>query len=103
MKAVLRFGALAMSVALTAGGAGEAAQPAKKSAPAAESRKGKSRQEPAKKEKAKEKPASAPEEASRKGPARIGPARVGPASMDNTPRIADAQKDGLADRKRDEA
>ena len=32
----------------------------------------------------------------------MGPARMGPGS-DNTPRIADAQKDGLADRKRDEA
>ncbi|HEX8820498.1 MAG TPA: tetratricopeptide repeat protein [Archangium sp.] len=107
MKAVLRFGALAMGVALTAGGAGEAAQPAKKPVQAAESRKGKSRQEPAKKEKSSREEAprqtSATEEPSRKGPARIGPARVGPASMDNTPRIADAKKDGLADRKRDEA
>jgi tetratricopeptide (TPR) repeat protein len=113
MKAVLRFGALAVGVALTAGGAGEAAQPAKKPSQTAESRKGSSRQEPAREKKAaraekatreeKSRQEQAAEEASRQGPARIGPARVGPAAMDNAPRIADAQKDGLADRKRDEA
>jgi tetratricopeptide (TPR) repeat protein len=91
MKAVLRFGALAVGVALTAGGAGEAAQPSRKPSQAAQARKGAARQEPARPD---------PE---RQGPARMGPARVGPASMGNTPRIADAQKDRLADRKRDEA
>ncbi|WP_375765296.1 tetratricopeptide repeat protein [Archangium gephyra] len=125
MKAVLRFGALAVGMALTAGGAGEAAQPSGKPSQAAESRKGaarkaasskaaSSKQSPPKEAASKE---AAPKEAAskdserqtaqerepeRQGPARMGPARMGPGS-DNTPRIADAQKDGLADRKRDEA
>ncbi|OJT22359.1 gliding motility protein U [Archangium sp. Cb G35] len=110
MKAVLRFGALAVGVALTAGGAGEAAQPSGKSSQAAaESRKGaarkqaSSKQGPSKEKEASAKGATSQEkEPERQGPARMGPARMGPGS-DNTPRIADAKKDGLADRKRDEA
>ncbi|MCY1077783.1 tetratricopeptide repeat protein [Archangium lansingense] len=100
MKAVLRFGALAVGVALTAGGAGEAAQPSGKPSQAAESRKG-ARQGPSKSKEAARQ-ASQEREPERQGPARMGPVRMGPGS-DSTPRIADAQKDGLADRKRDEA
>ncbi len=120
MKAVLRFGALAVGVALTAGGAGEAAQPSGKPSQAAESRKGAARKEPSRKaatskesaskegaskeatSKEATRQASQEREPERQGPARMGPSRMGPGS-DNTPRIADAQKDGLADRKRDEA
>jgi tetratricopeptide (TPR) repeat protein/TolA-binding protein len=114
-----------VGVALTAGGAGEAAQPSGKSSQAAaESRKGAARKQASSKQgpskqgpskqaeaaskdaasKEKETARTAPQEREpeRKGPARMGPARMGPGS-DNTPRIADAQKDGLADRKRDEA
>ncbi|HEX5745757.1 MAG TPA: tetratricopeptide repeat protein [Archangium sp.] len=108
MKAVLRFGALAVGVALTAGGAGEAAQPSGKSSQAAR-KQASSKQGPSKPAEARETPSkeaarTAPQEREpeRQGPARMGPARMGPGS-DNTPRIADAQKDGLADRKRDEA
>ncbi|WNG47883.1 tetratricopeptide repeat protein [Archangium minus] len=135
MKAVLRFGALAVGVALTAGGAGEAAEPSRKPSQAAVSRKGESRKSAARQQSSKQqsKPASSKQAASkqettrqetskqdasqqeaarsqpaerepeRQGPARMGPSRMGPASMDNTPRIADAKKDALADRKRDEA
>lgn len=124
MKAVLRFGALAVGVALTAGGAGEAAQASRKPAQAAESRKAESRKsgkgaarqgaskQASSKPEASEQEAARPEptahqasserEPERQGPARMGPARIGPSS-DNTPRIADGQKDELADRKRDEA
>ncbi|PTL85483.1 tetratricopeptide repeat protein [Vitiosangium sp. GDMCC 1.1324] len=103
MKSVLRFGALAVGVALTAGGAGEAAQPSRKPAQAAESRKGESRKGAARQETSKQEASSSEREPERQGPARIGPARMGPAAMDNAPRIADGQKDELADRKRDEA
>ena len=114
MKAVLRFGALAVGMALTAGGAGEAAQPSGKPSQSAESRKGASRKSKAASSKEtppkgaastskdSERQASQEREPERQGPARMGPARMGPGS-DNTPRIADAKKDGLADRKRDEA
>jgi tetratricopeptide (TPR) repeat protein len=119
MKAVLRFGALAVGVALTAGGAGEAAQPSRKPTKAAVQRDSK-RQDAARPEakspearrpaEAKRSEAARPEarrpgaeDTERKGPARIGPARMGPSSMANAPRIADEKKDGLADRKRDEA
>ncbi|HLM47231.1 MAG TPA: hypothetical protein VK458_25410, partial [Myxococcaceae bacterium] len=67
MKAVLRFGALAVGVALTTGGAGEAAQPAKKPSQTAESRKGSPRQEPAREKEKKKSPPVAQEEASRQG------------------------------------
>ncbi|WP_257446627.1 tetratricopeptide repeat protein [Archangium lipolyticum] len=116
MKAVLRFGALAVGVALTAGGAGEAAQPTRKPSKAAVQRDSK-RQDPPRPEarevkaskdakastdaKEAKRPSSAEKE--REGPARMGPARMGPSSMANAPRIADEKKDGLADRKRDEA
>ncbi|MGZ3458779.1 MAG: tetratricopeptide repeat protein, partial [Archangium sp.] len=122
MKAVLRFGALAVGVALTAGGAGEAAQPSRKPSQAAQAHKGAARKAPPHQEKASGQessgqksssqesarpessgPESSREEGERQGPARMGPARVGPASMDNAPRIADGKKDELADRKRDEA
>ena len=122
MKAVLRFGALAVGMALTAGGAGEAAQPSGKPSQSAESRKGASRKSKAASSKEtppkgaaskeatskeatskdSERQVSQEREPERQGPARMGPARMGPGS-DNTPRIADAKKDGLADRKRDEA
>jgi TolA-binding protein len=114
MKAVLRFGALAVGVALTAGGAGEAAQPSRKPSQAAETRKGAARKQvPERKaprqESSRETAAQEPErqesaarEPERQGPARMGPARMGPGE-DNTPRIAEGQKDELADRKRDEA
>ncbi|KFA92321.1 tetratricopeptide repeat protein [Archangium violaceum] len=102
MKAVLRFGALAVGVALTAGGAGEAAQRSGKSSQAARKQVS-SKQGPSKEKEVSAKGATSQEkEPERQGPARMGPARMGPGS-DNTPRIADARKDGLADRKRDEA
>jgi tetratricopeptide (TPR) repeat protein len=116
MKAVLRFGALAVGVALTAGGAGEAAQPTRKPSKAAVQRDSKRQDTPrpeareardakaakdAKDVKEAKRPASEGKE--REGPARMGPARMGPSSMANAPRIADEKKDGLADRKRDEA
>jgi TolA-binding protein len=94
-------------VALTAGGAGQAAQPSKKSSQTAKvSRQQSAKSEAAKSEPVKSEPVkseSTRSEPERQGPASMGPSRMGPASMDNAPRIADAQKDGLADRKRDEA
>ncbi|QRK06894.1 tetratricopeptide repeat protein [Archangium violaceum] len=109
MKAVLRFGALAVGVALTAGGAGEAAEPSRKPSQAAVSRRGESRKSAARQQSSKQQKQEAARsqpserEPERQGPARMGPSRMGPASMDNAPRIADEKKDALADRKRDEA
>ena len=116
MKSILRFGALAMGVALTAGGSGEAAPASRKTTPSAQSSKPGARKETPRKKstqakkspKAGERPATA--EAAAPGPApepeepvRIGPARMSPAAMGQAPRIADSQKDALADKKRDEA
>ena len=119
MKVVLRFGALAVGVALAAGGVGEAAEaPARKAVkkPAAASsktsgtsQKGKGKAsdkkaQAAKKEEKKEEakapaPGVAPEDV-RSGPARVKPAT---AKFADIPRIEDSKKDALADKKRDEA
>ncbi|WP_342374195.1 tetratricopeptide repeat protein [Myxococcus stipitatus] len=113
MKVVLRFGALAVGVALAASGVGEAAEaPARKAVkkPAAAStskasgaaekggRKGAAQ---AKKAEAKTPPPPgvAPEDV-RRGPARVKPAT---AKFADVPRIADSRKNALADKKRDEA
>ncbi|MET0406493.1 MAG: tetratricopeptide repeat protein, partial [Cystobacter sp.] len=119
MKSVLRFGALAMGVALTAGGAAEAAPPSSKSSPSVESRKGNaSKANPrkqaarkpgaqtssSKKDTEEKKPqTAAAARAEDELPTRVGPARMSPAAMANAPRIADEKKDALADAKRDEA
>ncbi|WP_434390129.1 tetratricopeptide repeat protein [Melittangium boletus] len=111
MKSVLRFGALAVGVVLTTGGTGEAAQPTRKPTAAA------SKRPQSKNAKAAKKPASAARKAPvaaaaqapgaiaapEPEPTRVGPARMSPAAMRDAPRIADDQKDALADRKRDEA
>ncbi|MCP3144464.1 tetratricopeptide repeat protein [Pyxidicoccus xibeiensis] len=114
MKVVLRFGALAVGVALAAGGVGEAAEPparkaVKKPASASASKtpgaseKGKaSDKKGATAKQADEKappPGVAPEDV-RRGPARVKPAT---ARFADIPRIADSKKDALADKKRDEA
>ncbi|KFE69937.1 tetratricopeptide repeat protein [Hyalangium minutum] len=105
MKAFLRFGALAVGVALTASGVGEAAPPkkavGKKPAAAAKAAPvGKKTVEKASKEKAPSAVPGAPEEKRRNGPARVAPAN---AKFAELPRIADSKKDALADKKRDEA
>ncbi|MBN1210199.1 MAG: tetratricopeptide repeat protein [Myxococcaceae bacterium] len=87
MKAFLRFGALAVGVALTASGVGEAA-PLKKAA---------AKKPPAA---ARAAPGAPEEKARRQGPARVRPAS---AKFAELPRIADSRKDALADKKRDEA
>ncbi len=95
MKAVLRFGALAVGVALAAGGVGEAAQPKKARKPAAAAK-----AEP----KAEAKPkAEAPVKQELEKEKRRGPSRMSPAKFSETPLIADSKRDGLADKKRDEA
>jgi tetratricopeptide (TPR) repeat protein len=116
MKVVLRFGALAVGVALATSGVGEAAEPPARKAvkkPAASasktsgsSEKGKSSGKKAQAEKAEKKeeakappPGVAPEDV-RSGPARVKPAV---AKFADVPRIADSKKDALADKKRDEA
>ncbi len=86
MRAVLRIGALVVGLVLTAGGTGEAAQPAKAKAGAGTS---KSQGKAAK-------AAPGPSKASQ------GPERVGAAKLDVLPRIAEGKRDELADRKRDE-
>jgi tetratricopeptide (TPR) repeat protein len=96
MKVVLRFGALAVGLALAAGGVGEAAQPRKAKQPAAASK--------AKPNKAKAEEAPPPpvkQELEAEG--RRGPSKMSPAKYTETPRIADGQRDALADKKRDEA
>ncbi|HYH95459.1 tetratricopeptide repeat protein [Hyalangium sp.] len=103
MRAFLRFGALAVGMALTASGVGEAAPPGKvvgKKPPAAVAGK-KSKADKASTAKAPSAVPGAPEEKER----RNGPARVTPASSKfaELPRIADSKKDALADKKRDEA
>ncbi|OJH38821.1 tetratricopeptide repeat protein [Cystobacter ferrugineus] len=125
MKSVLRFGALAMGVALTAGGAGEAAQPSSKSSQTVESRKGTTSKSKAGTRKQAARKAGAAKASSKKDaagrasgeetrpqtataaeedvPTRVGPARMSPAAMASAPRIADEKKDALADAKRDEA
>jgi TolA-binding protein len=120
MKSVLRFGALAMGVALTAGGAGEAAQPSSKSSQTVESRKGTASKVGTRKQSARKPGASKPSHkkdaagrasaqetrppaAEEDIPTRVGPARMSPAAMASAPRIADEKKDALADAKRDEA
>ncbi|MBZ4421459.1 tetratricopeptide repeat protein [Myxococcus sp. RHSTA-1-4] len=108
MKVVLRFGALAVGVALAAGGVGEAAEPparkaVKKPAAASASKtsgaaeKGRASK---KKEEAKAPPPGVAPEDVRSGPARVKPAT---AKFADIPRIADSKKDALADKKRDEA
>ncbi|WP_224248967.1 tetratricopeptide repeat protein [Hyalangium gracile] len=111
MKAFLRFGALAVGVALTASGVGEAAasKRAAKKPPAAAAKAGAtSKKSTASRSASKDaatRPVSAipgePEEKER----RNGPARVSPAAgkFADLPRIADSKKDALADKKRDEA
>ncbi|WP_224366648.1 tetratricopeptide repeat protein [Hyalangium versicolor] len=111
MKAFLRFGALAVGVALTASGVGEAAAPrkaAKKPPAAAAKAKAGSKAGASKEATAKEATAKAPsaipgepeEKERRNGPARVSPAS---AKFADLPRIADSKKDALADKKRDEA
>src|SRR6185503_10682034 len=93
MKAVLRFGALVVGLALATSGVGEAA-PSKKAAkkpPAAA--KAATAAKPAM-------PGALVEKEKRQGPARVSPANSKFAEL---PRIADEKKDALADRKRDEA
>ncbi|NTX08192.1 MULTISPECIES: tetratricopeptide repeat protein [unclassified Myxococcus] len=112
MKVVLRFGALAVGVALaTGGGVGEAAEaPARKAMkkPAASSASKtsgaagaakKGAQAKKAEEKAAPPPGVAPEDV-RRGPARVKPAT---AKFADIPRIADSRKNALADKKRDEA
>ncbi|MFP2931916.1 tetratricopeptide repeat protein, partial [Pyxidicoccus sp. 3LG] len=108
MKVVLRFGALAVGVALAAGGVGEAAEPparkaVKKPASASASKTpGAAAKKAATAKKGDEKappPGVAPEDV-RRGPARVKPAT---AKFADIPRIADSKKDALADKKRDEA
>nr|BDT35144.1 tetratricopeptide repeat protein [Myxococcus sp. MH1] len=109
MKVVLRFGALAVGVALATSGVGEAAEaPARKAAkkPAASASKNpgadkgrKGAQAKKAEEKAQPPPGVAPEDV-RRGPARVKPAT---AKFADIPRIADSRKNALADKKRDEA
>ncbi|HZI15864.1 MAG TPA: tetratricopeptide repeat protein [Myxococcus sp.] len=114
MKVVLRFGALAVGVALAAGGVGEAAEPparkaVKKPASASASKtSGTPEKAPGKKaqadanKKVEEKappPGVAPEDV-RRGPARVKPAT---AKFGDIPRIEDSKREALADKKRDEA
>ncbi|MCY1033701.1 tetratricopeptide repeat protein [Corallococcus sp. BB11-1] len=117
MKVFLRFGALAVGVALAAGGVGEA-EAAEPTAPArkvatkkpsaaakAASKKGDAtaRKEDAKKGADAKKPELPPGVSAqdmRKGPARVKPAS---AKFADVPRIADSKKDAMADKKRDEA
>jgi len=97
MKAVLRFGALAVGVALTVSGVGEAATPRKaagKKSPAA------AKAATPSKAQAPSAVPGAPEEKRRNGPARVSPSSE---KFANLPRIADSKKDALADKKRDEA
>lgn len=104
MKAFLRFGALAVGVALTASGVGEAAasKRAAKKPPAAAA---KAAAKKSTADKGSEPSPLAipgePEERDR----RNGPARVSPAAgkFADLPRIADSKRDALADKKRDEA
>lgn len=108
MKVVLRFGALAVGVALAAGGVGEAAQPKEAAQPRKAATKKPPRSAAPKKESAKkdaEKKAEAlppgvAAEDVRRGPARVKPAT---AKFADVPRIDDAKKDAMADKKRDEA
>lgn len=110
MKAFLRFGALAVGVTLTVSGVGEAAAAkkatAKKPSAAAKAVPGKSKSKQAQKSQAAKSPVAAAvpvaedEKDKRQGPARVKPANEKFAEL---PRIADAKKDALADRKRDEA
>ncbi|MBF5044028.1 tetratricopeptide repeat protein [Aggregicoccus sp. 17bor-14] len=102
MKAVLRFGALAVGVALAAGGVGEAeAQQRRAKKPAAAAAKESAAKETASKPaKAKAPKAPAvPEAPERQGPARM----VSNTKFGEIPRIEDAKRGALADRKRDEA
>lgn len=109
MKVVLRFGALAVGVALAAGGVGEAAEetaPPRKVATKKSSSKAAAKKAEAASKKGKEEarkaalpPGVAPQDM-RKGPARVKPATAKFADM---PRIADSKRDALADKKRDEA
>ncbi|TSC21502.1 tetratricopeptide repeat protein [Corallococcus sp. Z5C101001] len=111
MKVVLRFGALAVGVALAAGGVGEAAEPTapprkaatKKSSSTAKagSKKGEAatQKDKADAKKAELPPGVAPQDM-RKGPARVKPAT---AKFADVPRIADSKREALADKKRDEA
>jgi tetratricopeptide (TPR) repeat protein len=97
MKAFLRFGALAVGVALTASGVGEAAPPRKaagKKPPAA------AKAATISKAQTPSAVPGAPEEKRRNGPARVSPAS---GKFADLPRIADSKKDALADKKRDEA
>jgi tetratricopeptide (TPR) repeat protein len=99
MKAFLRFGALAVGVALTASGVGEAAPPGKaagKKPPAAAAKTAAK----ASAEKAPSAIPGAPEEKRRNGPARMSTAST---KFAEVPRIADSKKEALADKKRDEA
>lgn len=105
MKAFLRFGALAVGMALTASGVGEAAQPKKAvgKKPAAAAKAAPVGKKTAEKSAAAKAPSAvpgAPEEKRRNGPARVAPANSKFAEL---PRIADSKKDALADKKRDEA
>lgn len=104
MKVVLRFGALAVGVALAAGGVGEAAEPparkAVKKPASASASKTPGAREKAKPEQSKAPPPGVAPEDVRHGPARVKPAT---AKFADIPRIADSKKDALADKKRDEA
>jgi tetratricopeptide (TPR) repeat protein len=107
MKAFLRFGALAVGVALTVSGVGEAASPRKAAgkkppaaAKAAPAEKKSTAAEKAAKAQAPSAVPGAPEEKRRNGPARVSPASEKFADL---PRIADSKKDALADKMRDEA
>ncbi|WP_205507674.1 tetratricopeptide repeat protein [Myxococcus vastator] len=116
MKVVLRFGALAVGAVLITGGVGEAAETqarkgGKKPAAASASKtSGVSSKAAGKKKAAK---AQADRKAAQKAPppgvapedVRQGPARVRPAAAKfaELPRIPDARRDALADKKRDEA
>lgn len=90
MKAVLRFGALVVGLALAMSGVGEAA-PSKKAA----------KKPPAAAKAAKPAmPGALVEKERRQGPARVSPAN---SKFSELPRIADERKEALADKKRDEA
>ncbi|AKQ66664.1 TPR domain protein, putative component of TonB system [Myxococcus hansupus] len=114
MKVVLRFGALAVGAVLITGGVGEAAEtqtrragkkPVSASASKSSGAKAAGKKKAAKPQaasKAEEKappPGVAPEDV-RQGPARVQPAS---AKFAELPRIPDAKRDALADKKRDEA
>lgn len=88
MRSVLRFGALAVGVALATGGVGEAAQSRKAKRPTADAK--------------AEAPAPPVKQALEKE-TRRGPSRMSPTKFSETPRIADGQREELADKKRDEA